>query len=350
MAYISEDIEACGANTNLDAWKRHTSAESHRDKASVGPDSSSASEYTYYQSTHIKYHRCSTTWTSQMESSSYSNMAHGDVTFSPGEIAELRERRRQNLRYRFLEHGTPLPQSQSQQINHEEVRTSSFQTAFMQETAFASGTTQQSGRATEQDRQPKHGATFWAAAISRITGDFLQVPLIGDTGSKKNWITKSLADKLQCVLDDVEPNIIFTDFGGGRHVARKKATISLDGKGRTAEDIEFYIAPESTPIQGAIIGSDFMNETGDPSIFFPTEPEEMVQVIVQSKVLVSGLITIENQIANVQKESEKQTIKTNGSSTEATAAVLTEKRESKRKSRDKTKASVIPTTGYRKRT
>jgi hypothetical protein len=216
-------------------------------------------------------------------------MSTTESLFSEEEQAALKIDRKRFLAQAYITTGIPLPtlpEGSSRQTSSETVTT----TQVEQTTAVAEVTLQQCCPAHGQGCTADHGATLYGTTYTRRSGKLVQLPLIEDSGSQRNWIPRALAKQLQCEISDTGKPGTYLDFGGTKHIVKKKVAIEFDGLGDNTEPVEFHVPPDGFPISCAILGRDFIEKNGaHPNQFFPTKPD-MVGIIVQAPVTVSDII------------------------------------------------------------
>jgi hypothetical protein len=216
-------------------------------------------------------------------------MASTRPLFSAQEVKALELDRKRYLANTYVTTGIPLSHVDDQEDREEGIRETMVTTEIEKTTAVTTVKAQQCCPTHGQGCEVDHGATLYGTTYTRRSGKLVQLPLREDTGSGPNWLPRALARELQCELRDAGPNAASIDFGGGKHIANKKVTISLNGIGDRVEEVEFYIPPDRFPLQCAVLGRDFIQKAGHPYQCFPDKPDT-VGIIVQTQVTVSAVM------------------------------------------------------------
>jgi hypothetical protein len=115
------------------------------------------------------------------------------------------------------------------------------------------------------------------------TGSIQEVKVNEDTGTDVSWISPNLVR--QCDLQILPaPSEFFQDFGGKMHQPIGLVKIPITGKLNKSAYVEFYVAPENSPI-GLIVGNRFIQTIGHSHTVFEEEPGSAL-IMVQQRVTV----------------------------------------------------------------
>jgi hypothetical protein len=242
---------------------------------------------TYQASSVYSYYRTSVT-TAEQRIPTYLNMSATAQSFTEKEREELVVDRKRYLAHAFVTAGIALPSAA--ESNPEDIVTGVTVTSETEKITAVAAIRSSQCPAHGQGCTIDHGATLYGTTLTRRSGKVVQIPLIEDSGSGPNWMPRALARDLQCELRDIVANDArrCVDFGGTEHRIKKKITLSLNGMGNRAEEVDFCIAPEGFPLHCAVLGRDFIDSVGHPYQFFPAKPDS-IGIIIQSQITVSEI-------------------------------------------------------------
>jgi hypothetical protein len=249
----------------------------------LGHRSSADVQYTTYHAASLRYHHRTRVSTVHYSNPSNLSMSASEVLFSAEEVETLRIDRKRYLSHSYVTTGTPLPtpsESDSRQST-----SGTIVTTEAEGSATIATVSSQRCLAHGPGCRVDHGATLYGTTVARRSGKPVQLPLIEDSGSQRNWIPRALADELQCEISNATTNDIYVDFGGTRHVVKKKVAISLDGLGDTVQRVDFHVPPKGFPLCCAVLGRDFIEAAGHPHQLFPSKPDTVG--IVEARITVS---------------------------------------------------------------
>ena len=133
-----------------------------------------------------------------------------------------------------------------------------------------------------------HGIIRFAKTINLRTGESQYVQVKEDTGTSVNWISPSVVNNFDFEVQDAPQDMVFLDFGGKKFQPKGMVTITLAGNETKTQHTEFYVAPEGFPVDGVVVGTEFIQRSGHTHAIFAEKPEGPALLVVQKKVTVGG--------------------------------------------------------------
>ena len=121
--------------------------------------------------------------------------------------------------------------------------------------------------------------------MNQRIGEVQYVEVREDTGTNVNWVSPQLVKDCNFPLLDGPDKRYFLDFKGDQYEAKQRVKIPFIGKKKKAEQTEFFIAPNSFPIDGLLVGNGFISSFGHPHNVFLDERDKVL-VMVQKKTTV----------------------------------------------------------------
>jgi hypothetical protein len=112
------------------------------------------------------------------------------------------------------------------------------------------------------------------------------------------------------IEDDPNPQQ-FRDFGNTPWTAKQYVEINLLGRSSKSIRQILYLTPETCPVQGIIVGSEFISTWGHPNELFMDEPQrsEMLVLVQDSYTVHTCSMRRMWQLLTKSKESEQNAIK-----------------------------------------
>jgi hypothetical protein len=125
-----------------------------------------------------------------------------------------------------------------------------------------------------------------AKTINRQDSSSQYLSIKEDTGSSVNWIHPKWVRKLSLDPSDVEEMHEFAGFDGSTFTPTKQVSLTLTPqRGKTLRDM-FFVAPNDFPVDGVIVGTQFVMEFGHIHSRFAEKKAEPMLLMVQSKTTV----------------------------------------------------------------
>jgi hypothetical protein len=102
-----------------------------------------------------------------------------------------------------------------------------------------------------------------------------------------NWVSPAVVDKLSLPVCDIESPRSYKPVQGSEFIPTEQTNFTLTGQTRKSSHDVFLVAPEEFPVEGVVVGTDFIQKFGHVHVLFAEklESEEMM-LVVQSKVTV----------------------------------------------------------------
>jgi hypothetical protein len=249
-------------------------------------------QYTAVQTTSVYRRERKTTPIHPPESLDTSRMSSTGPLFPAEEKRFLREQRKRYLRMDFMLTGASLDSEADDTREEEDATGATLSTDEEKVTQTTTITAQQSNSIS-------YGVTFYATALTCQSGVWIDLPLFEDTGSGPNWLPRQWVNKLQCELRDLEPNYVFTGIGSEVLVAKHRVEVSLGDKENRVEKIEFYVYPEQSSHELAIIGRDYLQTFGRLHERFDDKPRRLHEGVVNQPSRVPERIADKSRMVGI---------------------------------------------------
>ncbi|KAF2195546.1 hypothetical protein K469DRAFT_14580 [Zopfia rhizophila CBS 207.26] len=147
-----------------------------------------------------------------------------------------------------------------------------------------------------------HGVACIARTIVRPTGHNTYIKVKEDTGSRVNWISLAEAKRLAVPLRGIKSPQQFTGVAGHTFTPTHEVDLTLIGQARKSSHDVFLIAPPGFPVEGAVVGTDFIKQWGHVHMLF--ESEEML-LVVQNKTTRAERVAIEQRRVEVERKAKE---------------------------------------------
>jgi hypothetical protein len=134
-----------------------------------------------------------------------------------------------------------------------------------------------------------HGVERWGKTINNQNSRNEYIKVREDTGSVVNWIAPQQVDKLAAPVCDIESPREYKSIQGMVFKPTQETTLTLTGQTRKSSQDVFLIAPDQFPIDGVVVGTEFIKRWGHVHVLFgdvkEKEPEQAM-LVVQNKISV----------------------------------------------------------------
>jgi hypothetical protein len=107
-----------------------------------------------------------------------------------------------------------------------------------------------------------------------------------DTGSFVNWISPAEVNRLAVPVRGILQPKIYFGLEGQEYHATQEVTLTLTGHTSKSSHAVFLVAPEGFPVNGVVVGTDFIQQWGHAHVLFPETKEREMMIMVQNRVTV----------------------------------------------------------------
>ncbi|ORY12690.1 hypothetical protein BCR34DRAFT_563232 [Clohesyomyces aquaticus] len=242
------------------------------------------------------------TWSRQERHFSTRTMAENDG-YSPERVRKLEADRQRFLEFSYMTMGTPPSEEYNEmrkQVQEEQEKTPASYVKSEELTV-----TSKVNCPCHEGCKADHGAFYIAETMCKRRGQVGRIEVKEDTGSGPNWISASYANALGLSRQDVQsPLGGYQTLTGEAVNVTHKVSMTLLGRANKSCGDEFLIAPDGFPVEGVMLGRQFIEKYGHPfALFSPKEGKEVL-LVVENKVSQGEKVAIKGRRAEADRKAK----------------------------------------------